>query len=172
MADLVVFVLNTRDLTQRFAEFEENAMNPTHNPPTAVGELLSRYVAPRIFKGLSVHDPGSTAEGDPAIETETPKILAALSEAHRVASDGGARFAIIYSPAVGDDVTKYQKHWDQGVAMLLDWAKREQIPIVDMRQDLGAYRSKEVFLDGIHLKALGHKLMERAFLANYQGGHL
>lgn len=171
-ADLVVFVLNTKDLTQPFAGFEENALNPTHNPPTAVGELLARYVAPRIFKGIAVHDPGSIAEGDPPIETETPRILATLSEAHRIASDHAAHFAIIYSPSVGDDVTKHQDHWDKGVSMLMDWAKREHVSVVDMRQDYGVHPSDEVFLDGIHLKPLGHELMEKAFLLKYKDGQL
>jgi hypothetical protein len=171
-ADLVVFVLNTKDLTQPFAGFEENALNPAHNPPTALGELLERYVAPRIFKGLAVHDPGSIAEGDPAIETETPKILATLSEAHRIASDHGAHFAIIFSPSVGEDVTKYQRHWDKGVSMLMDWAKSENVSIIDMRRDYAAHPSKDVFIDGIHLKPLGHELMEKAFLQKYRAGQL
>jgi len=171
-ADLVVFVLNTKDLTQPFAGFEESALSPTHNPSTAIGELLERYVAPRIYKGLVVHDPGSIAEGDPAIETETSKILAALSEAHRIASEHGARFAIIYSPSVGEDVTKYQQHWDKGVSMLLDWAKREKVPLIDMRQDYAAHPSNDVFLDGIHLKPLGHELIEKAFLQKYKDGQL
>ncbi len=169
-AVLVVFVLNTKDLTQPFAGFEENALNPTHNPPTAIGELLARYAAPRIFKSLAIQDPGSIAGGNPAIETETPKMLTTLSEAHRIASDNGAHFAIIYSPEIGDDVTKYREHWDKGVSMLMDWAKREQIPVTDMRQDYDAHPSSEVFLDRIHLKPLGHELMEKAFLMKYKDG--
>jgi hypothetical protein len=171
-ADLVVFLLNTKDLTQPFAPFVANAANPTRNPYTAIGELFERYIVPRLFARLAVADPGSIAEGDPAIEAETPKVLAALSEAHRIASDHGARFAVIYSPAVQEDVRQYQEHWDKGVSMLSDWAKGENVPLLDMRQDYDAHRFSDVFLDGIHLRPLGHELIEKAFIKRYLSGQI
>ena len=171
-ADLIVFVLNTRDVTQSFQAFENNASNPTHNPPTAIADLFERYIAPRIFEHFAVHDPGSVGRSDPAVETDTPKILATLSQAHRIALDHHARFAIIFTPAIDEGVTAYQQHWDKGVSMLLDWAKREDISVLDMRQDFAQHASKEVFLDGIHLKPFGHELIEKAFIEKYREGQL
>ena len=82
--------------------------------------------------------PGSAAEGDPDIRNETPKILAVLSEAHKISSALGVRFAIIYLPAVGEDVAAYQQDWARGESMLLDWAQCEQVSVVDMHQDYAA----------------------------------
>lgn len=166
-AGLIVFVLNTKDLAQPFAGFDENALNPTRNPPTAISELLSRYVAPRIFKGLAVRDPGSVAEGDPTIEQDTPKVLETLSQAHRIATANGARFAIIFSPSVGEDVAAYRQHWDKGASMLMAWAKGEGVDVLDMTQEYSRHAAREVYFDGIHLKPFGHELIEKEFFERF-----
>jgi len=163
-SDLVVFVLNTGDLNQPFNPFEESALMPTHNPRTAIGELLDHYILPRL-RDRVLRDAGSVIAAKPSIDTETPKILAVLTEAHKVAADQGAGFAVVYAPSVvGTD----RQEWARAAAMLLAWAKQQNVAIIDLSAAYAAQAAREIYLDGIHLKPLGHALMEQAFLRRYQ----
>jgi lysophospholipase L1-like esterase len=168
-ADLVVLVLNTQDLTQPFAPYEA-AVGPLRLPATAIGELWARYIAPRVFRAPVAHDPGSEVKGEPAVEVETPKVLATLSAIHRLVAANGARFAIVFSPSAGDEVTRYQGRWDKATAMLTDWAKLQRVPVVDMREAYAGHPAAELYFDGIHLKPLGHELVEKAFMRAYDAG--
>ena len=77
---------------------------------------------------------------------------------------------VIFSPATGSDVVPYQQHWNKGAAMLAAWAQRESVPMLDMTPSFAGRSAAEVYFDGIHLKPLGHQLIEQAFLASEAGG--
>ncbi len=165
-SDLVVFVLNTGDLAQPFNPFEESALMPTRDPRTAIGELLDHYILPRL-RDRVLRDAGSVIVAKPNIDTETPKILAVLTEANKVAANAGARFAIVYAPSV---VATDRQEWARAVAMLLDWAKQHNVAVIDLSAAYAAHAPGEIYFDGIHLKPLGHALIEQAFLRRYQTG--
>jgi lysophospholipase L1-like esterase len=167
-ADLVVLVVNTNDLVQPFAPFVANVLNPTTDPPTAIGEALTRYILPRIFKGLQAHDAGSGEGDDPPIEEETPKIVSTLAAADQFALSHNAKFAIVFVPSAQAAVKKYQQHWDRGIAMMMEWAKAEHIPVLDMRSSFSENSPDKVYLDGLHLRPLGHQLIEQTFLSRYE----
>jgi lysophospholipase L1-like esterase len=167
-ADLVVLVINTKDLTQPFSPFVPNVLNPATDPPTAIGEALNRYILPKIFKNFQVHDAGSGENGDPPIDVETPEVLATLSKADQFVLSHGAKFAVVFVPAAQPDVKRFQEHWNKGIAMLMEWAKQNNVPILDMRDSFSKKSPDEVYVDGIHLKALGHQLIERSFMNAYQ----
>jgi lysophospholipase L1-like esterase len=166
-ADLVVSVLNTQDLIQPFENFHANILNPTSDPWSAIGELMTRYVAPKLFKGLEVHDAGSAAHGDPPIESETPNILRTLSEAHRLAEAHHAKYLVIYVPTATTANSGYQARWLKGADLLKDWARTENVPLLDMTDTFAHQPSTEIFLDGTHLKPRGHALVAQAFVSFY-----
>src|SRR5690349_15399357 len=97
-ADLVVFVLNTGDLTQERANLVLTLEGgyPDHKPPTAWWELWSRYLRPRLLRRSPAADPGSQASA-PASATAPPSndptalVLRDLAEAKRMARGAGAR---------------------------------------------------------------------------------
>lgn len=165
-AGLVVMVLNTQDLTQPFAELPKNENFPTEDPSSALSELWHRYLVGRFFV-KPTRDAGSVASGDPAIETETRKVLAELAEAQQLARQHGAQFAIIFSPSAGSDVTTFRKHWQKGISMLMQWVKRENVVVIDMTSDYEREGAANVYFDGIHLRPRGHELIEKGFMRVY-----
>jgi hypothetical protein len=169
-ADAVVFVLNTKDLTQPYAPFVPGPLTPTVKPVSAIGEAWERYLAPRIFKGIVTNDPGSVSQGAPDIEAGTPKILNALGEAKAIATKAGARFVIIFSPAVEGDMNGYYSLWDKGIERLLNWANAEHVSVIDMRAEYSKHPAAEVYSDGIHLRPLGDQLVAEEFIRRYGRG--
>jgi hypothetical protein len=163
-ADLVVFVVNTKDLIQPFAPFTMSPMTPTRNPASAIGEALGRYIIPRIFGSSHSVDPGSGPSGDPQVEAETVKILDVLSAAEGLAHRNGAQFMIIYSPMIDDDIRSYSERWDKGVRMLMAWSLKEKVSIVDMRKEFSRYPESQIYFDGMHLRPFGHQIVSDEFL--------
>jgi hypothetical protein len=67
-------------------------------------------------------------------------------------------------------MTGYKRRWDLGLAMLMEWAKREWVPVIDMRDAYARFPVADVYYDGIHLRPFGHELVERVFLQAYNAG--
>ena len=62
-AKLIVLEVNEKDLDQPFAGqdvLDTNVSFPSKNPSTALGELTTRYILPRLGLGAASVDPGST----------------------------------------------------------------------------------------------------------------
>jgi hypothetical protein len=60
------------------------------------------------------------------------------------------------------------KQWNKGIAMLMQWPKQNNVPIMDMRDSFSKKPSGEVYIDCMHLQPLGHQLMERSFMNAYE----
>jgi hypothetical protein len=162
-ADMVVSVINTQDLAQSFADFQPSIIYPTANPPSAIWELLRRYVGPALFPQLRVRDAGSDGQGDPPVEVKTPVTLDALSDMRRQAQAAGATYAVIYVPTASTDHGPYREHWQKGVDMLKAWTRGENVPLIDLSEVFAHKASTDVFMDGTHLKPSGHRLVASQF---------
>jgi hypothetical protein len=166
-ADLVVLVYNTKDLVQPFAPFEATSQYPLENPSTALSELWTRYVRPRVFNGAPAFDPGSTQDdGRPSME-EAAKVLQTIEATRRAAVSRGARVVILFSPAVTPDVGRYRADWDLAFSNLKGWAARENVAILDMSQAVGNADPAKIYFDGIHLRPAGDALYADTFVQRF-----
>jgi hypothetical protein len=164
-ADMVVMVYNTKDLDQPFTPFVESPLTPLRPPRTAISETWSRYIEPRVFKVAVGVDPGSTSsEGPPAPEL-VDSVMQTIAETRRLAVSNGARFVILYTPAVLADVSAHQADWDTALTQLKNWAKSESVPLIDMTPAFSAHGPKEIYFDGIHLRPLGDEIVADEFVS-------
>ena len=170
-AEIVIFVVNTNDLAQPLERFNISPQFPVKNPLSAIGEVLERYVAPKLISGIQTTDPGSipTSEPDPAIE---PQVLQALSQARAFARDHGATFLLMFSPTDADPLKT--PAWEKAIDNLKSWARESGIDLIDMSAKYSQYRRDQVYFDGIHLRPFGHQLVAEQFLTEFnrlQGLH-
>jgi hypothetical protein len=161
-ADAVVIVLNTGDLVQPFnpGKLLLAGGYPDHRPPLAMEELWVRYIGPRFFHTGAAVDAGALAEKEPDVDHVTPHILESLTQAQHIASNSGAQFGIVYSPAVG-------REWEnpaygRGLEMLRNWAREHQVTLVDLTPAYSKRLTTEVYQDGIHLRPLGNQIVAQA----------
>jgi hypothetical protein len=168
-ASLVLLVLNTSDLDQPFASLEDSPAFPRSNPALALGELWSRYLAPRLGLASMAADPGSVPEEAPDARAAAG-VLASLEAARRFAISQGARFALVYSPA--SQPLSHNAAWQAQVAALRRWADAEQVAVIDLGDSFGRHPASAVYFDGIHLRPLGHQLAERAIAERLASGLL
>lgn len=158
-ADWVVFVINTNDLGQPFATFEVSPQFPIENPRSAIGEVLERYVEPRIVSSIRTTDPGSipSDEPDPVVEQT---VLRSLANAQAFAIDHGARFILVFSPT---DAAKIKTPaWLAAIRGLRQWAAGDHVTMIDMTDSYSRHASTAVYSDGLHLRPLGHRLIAAA----------
>jgi hypothetical protein len=163
-ANVVLFVINTNDLDQSFAVLENPRQFPTSNPTSAIEELWSRYLEPRVKPGVSVNDPGSVAESVPDAE-RSESVLAALESAREYSESHGAHFAIIYSPSTF--AVERTAPWRAIVQKFTDWTILKRIKLINMTSAYSKYQHDAVYLDDIHLRPFGHALVATEFMNHY-----
>jgi hypothetical protein len=168
-ASLVLLVLNTNDLDQRFAPLDDSPAFPRTNPTLALGELWSRYLAPRLGLAPAAADAGSVPEAAPDARAAAA-VLASLEAARQFALSQGARLALVYSPAVQPQL--HSVAWEAQVVTLKRWADAEHVPLIDLGDTFGRFPASTVYFDGIHLRPWGHRLAERAITERLTGGLL
>lgn len=161
-ADLVVFVLNTYDLVQPFNDLipGEVVELPTRNPPTAIGEVWSRYIKPRLFH-VATADRGSSEPVVPDQKAAVASTLQWLEKARQQCEASGARFAIIYTPVVGSDFHPLPALLPLR-KQLGDWAQGANVALLDLSEEDAKYPGKEVFFDIVHLNPMGQEIMARS----------
>jgi hypothetical protein len=161
-ADLVVFVLNTYDLVQPFNDLipGEVVELPTRNPPTAIGEVWSRYIKPRLFH-VATADRGSSEPVVPDQKAAVASTLQWLEKARQQCKASGARFAIIYTPVVGSDFHPLPALLPLR-KQLGDWAQGANVALLDLSEEDAKYPGKEVIFDIVHLNPMGQEIMARS----------
>jgi lysophospholipase L1-like esterase len=169
-ADRVIFVLNTGDLTQIFAESPVGVSPgyPSQEPLCALTELFSRYLLPRLEHENSA-DAGSTAAAAPDIAHDTPQVLAILAKANKFVTAHGAKFLIVYTPAVGPDWAPFAP----GLKMLKDWCKSNSVHLLDITPFVADLPVDQIYFPAghIHFRPKGHAIIARA-IADYLVSHV
>ena len=102
-ADLVVLVLNTADPGEEFATLNLPDINyPMQDPPTAMGEVWSRYVVPRLFHEAIAGDAGTTLPALEVMREREATNFAAIAKALGVLQEvRGRGFGIVHSVCGG-----------------------------------------------------------------------
>ena len=167
-SDVVVFVINTLDLSQPFETLSGDQMTPysdmpADRPVSAVAEVFIRYLLPRLKGSSETHDPGSVESPvDPA--KEVPPILDSLRRAKEFAQASGAWFAILFTP-------KYsiagRADWTLAKQMFLDWARAGNVTVIDMSQDFLSVPVARYYIENIHPNSAGHALIAQRLLENW-----
>jgi hypothetical protein len=163
-ADVVLLVINTNDLDQPFAVLEKSLQFPTSNPTSAIEELWSRYLEPRVKPSASLIDPGSVAESLPDAE-RNERVLSALESAREYSESHGAHFAIIYSPSTF--AIERTAPWKAIIQKFMDWTILKRIKLINMSSAYSKYQRDAVYLDDIHLRPFGHALVATEFMNHY-----
>jgi lysophospholipase L1-like esterase len=129
---------------------------PQRRPATAIGELFTRYLRPRIFHSAAHRDAGDSivANANSTIRAN----LADLDSIEKLAIGAGARFSIVYAP-FRRDVPKQSAN---AQSILRAWANAHRVPLLDMTSVELPYSSGEITMDGLHFNARGHWIVAQA----------
>ena len=127
-ANVVLIVLNTGDPGQPIAELPHDIGFPTERPWTAIGELWSRYLAPRIFHTSQSGDPGTVMS---ALEEELKNSEAnmlLLDQAQAFCQKSGTLFALVYVPFAGTKGPIVERAHNT----LVEWTRTHNVPFIDV----------------------------------------
>jgi hypothetical protein len=151
----LVLVLNSGDLSQPFATITDVSSDlPVIKPNSAIGELISRAVIPRLLHRPGKSDSGTAAASDTgSVVTEN---LANLSEMHLIATRANARLFVVYVP--------FRRDVPSGAVASLPeplsaWAQKEHVPILDLTAKEAARPIGVITLDGVHFNAEGNRIV-------------
>lgn len=157
-SDFVLLVLNDGDLTQPRATIAEVGDElPQRRPLTAIGELWSRYLRPRLLHFAAKSDAGDAI--DPNADAIARANLADLDAVHSLVTAQGARLVLVYIP-FRRDIPQLSA---APAATLHTWAAAHQVPMLDLTSAEQPFTAAQITLDnGIHLNARGHEVIAQA----------
>lgn len=157
-SDIVLLVLNSGDLAQQrsiMAQVGDDV--PQKRESTAIGELCTRYIEPRI-PGLRLHvDAGDSASDHPGnIERAN---LTDLDAFRALVTSQHARMVLVYVPFRKDVPNSSAA----SASVLHAWAATHQVPLLDLTSAESPYPAREITLDdGVHFNEKGHRLVADA----------
>lgn len=157
-SDIVLLVLNSGDLAQpRNTMAQVGDDLPQKREATAIGELWTRYIGPRIL-GLHRHVDAGDNTNDQAGDVIRANVTEL--EAFRVlVTSQHARMVLVYVPFRKDLATASAA----SDATLHAWAATHQVPLFDLTSAESPYSAREITLDGgIHFNEKGHRLVADA----------
>jgi lysophospholipase L1-like esterase len=157
-ADIVFLVLNDGDLTQPRSTIAMVGDDlPQRRPASAISELYSRYIRPRIFHLISKSDAGdSIVEGADEV---TRRNLADIERMDVLVTSQGARLILVYIP-IRKDIPQESK---SAAAIFQAWSANHHVSMFDLTSTEAPYSLLEITFDnGIHLNAKGHLAIARA----------
>jgi len=157
-SDIVLLVLNDGDLTQPRATIADIGDRlPQKRPLTAIGELYTRYIRPRVAHVIRKSDAGDSVVSN--ADEVTRENLEDLDRFEELVTSQGARLILIYIP--------FRRDIPQGsirsAATLNKWSGAHRVSMWDLTSAEASYSAAEITLDnGIHLNATGHMIVARA----------
>jgi len=159
-SDLVVFVLNDGDVTQPRATMKEVGDGlPSKRPATAIGELWTRYLKPRLMQVAVKSDAGTSIPVNPGQEVQAN--LRDLDAANALVTAQGARMVIVFLPFRLDIPDKSA----DAQAILREWCAAHHIPMLDLTEMELPYSVRDLDLvDGLHLNARGNAIVADGIL--------
>jgi len=156
-AQIVVLVLNSGDLSQPRSTISQVGEGlPSRRESTALGELYTRYLTPKIFHRKVKTDSGDLADYN--AEETVRSNLADLDQFRALVSAHGAQMVLVYTPFQID--VPGGRHWAE---ILRGWSTTHQVPLLDLSPFQAPYPFRQITLDkGIHFNAQGHRVVADA----------
>lgn len=157
-SNIVLLVLNDGDLTQPRAMIADIGDSlPQKRPLTALGELYSRYIRPRMAHAIGRSDAGDSVAGN--ADEVMRENLKDLDSFEGLVKSQGARMILIYVP-FRRDIPQVSS---SSSAVLREWSGEHHVNLCDLTSTEASYSPGEITLDhGIHLNAKGHLIVARA----------
>jgi hypothetical protein len=159
-SDIVVFVLNDGDVTQPRATMSDVGDGlPSKRPATALGELWTRYLKPRLLHGAGKSDAGTSIA--PSADQVVRANLRDLDAAEALVTSQGARMVIVFLPFRLDIPDKSA----QARSTLQNWCTAHHVPMLDLTAAELPYSINELDLDnGYHFNARGNAVVADGIL--------
>lgn len=155
-ADLVLIVLNSGDPGQPRSQIEDVGEDSTlHHSTTALGELWTRWFAPRFLHTAIKTDAGDKSSDNAAIIRSN---LADLDALQKLVESRNARLAMIYIPVRAEIPSPA----NQAQQLLRNWSASHSVPFFDMTSAESGYPTKGITLDGVHLNTKGNAVVAQA----------
>ncbi len=157
-ADLVLLVLNDGDLTQPRATIAEVGDDlPQRRPATALGELYTRYLSPKVAHWMKRRDAGDSVSKEAYEVTE--ENIADLDKIHQLVINHGARLIVVFIP-FRKDIPKESKEPE---SILETWTKSRHVGMFDLTTAEMPYSLEDITLDtGVHFNAKGNRILAQA----------
>jgi hypothetical protein len=159
-SDLVVFVLNDGDVTQSRATMEDVGDGlPSRRPSTAIGELWTRYLKPRLSHLATKSDAGTSiaSNSDQVVQGN----LRDLDAADALVTAQGARMVIVFLP-FRLDIPDKSAH---AQSILRDWCGAHHVPMLDLTATELPFSISDLDLDnGYHFNAKGNSIVAEGIL--------
>lgn len=157
-SDIVLLVLNSGDLAQPRSTMAQVGDDlPQKREGTAIGELWTRYIGPRIL-GRRRHVDAGDSSGDPSGAIERAN-LTELEAFRALVTSQHARMVLVYAPFRKD----LPNPSAASAATLHAWAAAHQVPLLDLTTAESAHSAREITLDGgVHFNEKGHRLVADA----------
>jgi len=162
-ADIVLLVLNDGDLTQPRATLGMVGDDlPQKRPATAIGELFTRYLRPRMTYWMKRKDAGDSVDSNAGQVTRDN--LADLDGIEELATQKGAWLAVIFIPFRKDIGAK--SYEAEGV--IRGWAASHNAALFDLTAAESPYSAAEITLDnGIHFNGKGNRILAQSIEQNW-----
>ncbi len=157
-ADVVALVLNTGDPGEEFAPLHHADVNyPLASPMTAIGEVWSRYVLPRLFHETIAGDAGTTLPSPEVTDQRAVANFLMVEKGRDFAEKAGAVFGIVHVPFAGwkREVIEHSEK------LIADFAVAHHVPLIDVAGALEAEDAGKMTMDGMHLKPEGDAVVAR-----------
>lgn len=158
-SNFVLLVLNDGDVTQPRATLEQvgDAL-PQRRPVTAIGELYTRFIVPRILHIAPRSDPGDVVLPDEAVQRAN---LEDLDRFHALVTNQGGQMALVFLPFRSDVPTLSV----QADKVLHDWSAANGIPLIDLTAAIAPHPTGEITLyDHTHFNTDGNAIIGQAIL--------
>ncbi|MFP1133302.1 SGNH/GDSL hydrolase family protein [Asticcacaulis sp. W401b] len=156
-AKLIYLQIGENDLFQPFSGSEildNHPSFPTKKPISAVVEVLTRYIAPRLGLGKTAVDPGASAFKSDAIALKAS--IGAIKDIAKRAHDNDAGLVIVYiQPRTPSSAVETIEAKDA----LLATCKDLNVPVIDVSPAMVRAGIDSVFRDNVHPNAIGNEVL-------------
>jgi lysophospholipase L1-like esterase len=161
-SDMVIIQIGTGDLTQETTPstlLQQSLDFPEHPPASAIVELWTRYIEPRLYQLIQSHPPDTPAPAKPDLSNQAfQQNLALLQTTLQNLKTKKIPVAILFTPHEEDLLPlskppQYKLEFFRSLQSL-------NIPIFDIQEEwatLPAFTVKSFFVDGVHLTETGNQ---------------
>jgi len=161
-SNYVLLVLNDGDLTQPRARIEEvgDAL-PQTRPMTAMSELFTRFIKPRILHIRPRQDPGLAVVPDDVTERANLQDLDRFVDLVRTQR---GQMILVFMPFRGD----IPRPAAAALTLLQTWSAAHNVPLVDLTKAIAAHSVEEICLyDHTHFNTAGNAVIGQAILSQW-----
>ncbi|HVT99457.1 MAG TPA: SGNH/GDSL hydrolase family protein [Acidobacteriaceae bacterium] len=158
-SNYVLLVLNDGDLTQPLAKIDQVGDSlPQTRPLTAINELFTRFIKPRILHIQPHQDPGDVAVPDAATERANLQDLDHFDDSVR---NQQGQMAIVFLPFRAD----LPHPADKALGVLQTWTATHHVPLIDLSTAIAAHSVPEICIyDHLHFNTAGNAVIAQAIL--------